>query len=650
MQKNKSVLEKDELSVGKTLSVCDTQEYTSVVSRALSLLDKNIDIIIHGASFPSAQGENTGIGSPFTNGAKNLTLFLKKHGFSGIQLGPEGLLKPFDPSPYMSSLFSKNTLFTDLKRLTMSDRGTLLSESTFSNIVENNPNKDVNKANFGYIFPQVESALREAFDTFKSKVEKLASLSSEDAKVIASMNERFMKFKLERQSLLEKDSIYAALIKKYNNDYWPVWEDAVDKNLFNPKSKEEEILHAKRIEDLKSEYSDEIEFFKFKQFLVSEDKAAVQEFNLANGIKSKADSQVAYSDMDVWANQSIFMDGWYLGCPPDAFSETGQAWGFPVLDPEKLFNQDGSLGDAGKFLYEKFKGIFQENAGGVRIDHVIGLIDPFVYKAGTLPLADTSGRLYSSPENPELAKFARKSIEEYGSIITKIIIPAAKEAGVGKESIICEDLGTLTDPVEEIMETLDLSGIRVTEFFNPKKPKDMYRGINAGSKDYIMPGSHDNSTLIEFVQEIKKDGTIKDHAKFLAEDLLPAGTSKEEKARFSNELVSDANSFIRAKFAELFASPAKQVQVFFTDMFGIKERYNLPGTSGDQNWSLRLPDNFEELYMANLSKDKGLNLPEVLKMAIESKGESFVKANQELVNALGELSAAIKQQKVSISK
>ena len=79
-----------------------------------------------------------------------------------------------------------------------------------------------------------------------------------------------------------------------------------------------------------------------------------------------ADRQVAFSDRDMWAYQSLFLKDWLLGCPPDYFSKDGQAWGFPVLDPEQLFNDDGSLGKGGKFLKLLYKKMFKDNPGGVR--------------------------------------------------------------------------------------------------------------------------------------------------------------------------------------------------------------------------------------------------------------------------------------------
>ena len=72
--------------------------------------------------------------------------------------------------------------------------------------------------------------------------------------------------------------------------------------------------------------------------------------------------------------------------------------------------------------------------------------------------------------------------------------------------------------------------------------------------------------------------------------------------------------------------------------FGIKDTYNKPGTSGDKNWSLRLPDNFEEVYCNNRSENGlALNLPLILKMAIEARGSKYASKHKGLLKDLEEL-------------
>ena len=59
------------------------------------------------------------------------------------------------------------------------------------------------------------------------------------------------------------------------------------------------------------------------------------------------------------------------------------------------------------------------------------------------------------------------------------------------------------------------------------------------------------------------------------------------------------------------------------------ETYNTPGTSGDKNWSLRLPDNFESMQT--------INLPLLLKKAIIARGKVFTEANKQLIEELDEI-------------
>ena len=88
------------------------------------------------------------------------------------------------------------------------------------------------------------------------------------------------------------------------------------------------------------------------------------------------------------------------------------------------------------------------------------------------------------------------------------------------------------------------------------------------------------------------------------------------------------------KLIELFACKSANIQVFFTDFLGLYDVYNRPGTSGDANWSLRIPDNYEEVYCNNLKEGKALNLPLILKLAIEARGHEFATANQEIIRKL----------------
>ena len=608
-----------------------------IMAKALKVLGKkNLAFIMHNGSFPSAQDQNTGFGTINSDGGKEFLEYISGI-FDAIQLGPAGKTKSCDSSPYTGTIFSGNPLFINLKELTQKAWGNILSETTYFEIVSNNPNKDTNKTAYSYVYKKYNEALREAWDNFK-------------AKPIKKLEKEFEVFKRDNDFWLDKDSLYEALSVEHGNDYWPLWESETDKNLFNPQSNEEKIQFADRIKEIESKYSDEIELYKFIQFVISKQNEETRDFAKKLDIKMIADRQVAFSDRDTWAYQSLFLKGWCLGCPPDYFSKDGQAWGFPVMDPDRMYNADGSLDEGGLLLKNLYKKMFKENPGGVRIDHIVGLIDPWVYKAGKKPkIEQGAGRLYSSPEHPELSKYAiptladldekvpadkekrvktltKEQVKKYARLIEKIVITAAKEEGLNKDAIVCEDLGTLTNPVALVMEQFGLQGMKLTQFVEADEPDDPYRCCNIGKKCWAMVGTHDNEPIKMWAdQNIHTHGGYL-HAKNLVDDLFAEVENKDD---IIVKLTNDAEFLAQTKLVELFASQAENIQIFFTDYFNVYDVYNRPGTSGDANWSLRLPDNYKEL--------KPINLANILKLAIEARGHEFADKNKKIIEKLEEI-------------
>lgn len=609
----------------------------SVIRKALKALGKkNFVFIMHNGSFPSVEGENTGFGTINSQAGKNFIDYASGL-FDAIQMGPAGKTKSSDSSPYTGTIFSNNPLFIDLKELTTDKWHKILSGKTFKDIVDNNPNKDKNKTSYSYITKRQDEALTEAYENF---------LKLNDKK----LNAEFDTYKIENDSWLDKDSLYEAFALENGTDYWPNWKNKADKNVFNPKSIEEKIEYGKRIDEMSKKYAKEIDKYKFIQFVLNKQNVETKKYADSKNIKMIADRQVAFSDRDCWAYQSLFLEGWCLGCPPDYFSKDGQAWGFPVIDPEKLYNSDGSLGEAGILMKNLFKKMFKENPGGVRIDHIVGLIDPWVYKAGKKPMPEQgAGRLYSSPEHPELSKYAIAKLEDldttltpdkekrvkslteeqirlYGRLIEKIVIAAAKEEGLTKDSIVCEDLGTLTNPVAAVMKEYELLGMKLTQFTVPTEDDDPYRCKNITKKCWAMIGTHDNQPVSLWAKSLVHTHEGYLHVKNLVEDLFKEAPNKDE---IIVKMTNDENFLKETKLVELFACQAENIQIFFTDFFGMNQTYNTPGTSGDKNWSLRLPNNFAQM--------ETINLPLLLKKAIIARGSEFAKANKNIIEELDEI-------------
>ena len=296
--------------------------------------------------------------------------------------------------------------------------------------------------------------------------------------------------------------------------------------------------------------------------------------------------------------------------------------------------------------------MFKENPGGVRIDHTVGLIDPWVYKKGALPkIEEGAGRLYSSPFHPELAKYSiarcedtnnqvepdkekwiwqldEAQVEKYGRTIEKIVIAAAVEAGMDKDSIVAEDLGTLTYPVVRVMEKYQLAGMKLVQFVVAEEKDHAYRCCNITENSWAMVGTHDNEPIRMWAQSMIGKPELTPHVDNLMDDLYANAQNRDE---IRERLYTDDKFLAFSKLVEIFAAKNENVQIFFTDFFGINEVYNRPGTSGDPNWTLRLPDNFEDYYERHLETGDALNLPLALIYAIKARGAEFAAQHSELI-------------------
>ena len=557
--------------------------YTNSLNQGLELLGKQVDLILHNASAPAVSAENTGIGSLFSKTTvTKLFPFLKEHGISGIQQEPNGLRKAKDNSPYAPEASAKNIFMIPLEKLASDEYGNILSKATFNKIVANNPDK--NNVDYDYVRKAYNVALKEAFNNGKNSKE-------------------FIEFKQQNEEKYEQSAIFHLLNELYDGKKW----SSLDSNLY---STVDEVKANDRINELKSKYKNDYDFYIFNQMILEKENEKSNKLARETGVKIIGDSPVAQTAVDEWVNQKLFLKGKAIGCPPDYFSKDGQRWGFKYYAPEKIFNKDGSLGEAGEVLKKKYEDYFASFPGGIRIDHVIGLIDPFIYTTSAKKMTpQNSGRIYSVE-----GKYKKHSLDEYAALLTKIIIPAAEKFGLNKSSIICEDLGDATKPVQEIMKKLELSGISVTQFD--------HRGATTPQKNTIMIGSHDNQSFLEFVEGIfknTKDKGFLRKTKLLAEDTAPMGATTKEKKQYREDIRKDKAKFIAASFAELFTSPARRVQIFFTDFFGIAKTYNRPGTKTG-NWSLRLGENFESDYYKAVSEGKAPNFAKAIATALRQRG------------------------------
>ncbi len=307
---------------------------------------------------------------------------------------------------------------------------------------------------------------------------------------------------------------------------------------------------------------------------------------LALGWKVFGDLQIGLSLRDRWRRDPLFLDRYALGAPPSRTDPLGQPWGYAVLRPDSR--------DARAFFRARIRKMAHEY-DGIRIDHPHGLVCPWVYRGGDgdpFEAVARGARLLESPDladHPELAAYAivrpeqldrsvprhadgwvraldSSQIERYAE---NIAIVVDELAAAGSDEIACEVLSTAPFPLVEVLRRYALGRFRVTQKADLANPRDGYRSENAAPRDWIMVGTHDTAPLARVVDGWFAAGTASRRAAYLAERLAPR---ESERPALAEALARDRGSLVRGMFADLFASPARHVLVFMSDLFGLRGR------------------------------------------------------------------------------
>ena len=602
IQKIYSPIEKN-VYFGRKLTKEEEKDYkNNVIKPALDYLGvKEFAMIIHGSSYPE-DIKDVGIGTPYGKVAAQLMPFELLHGFNSNQLGPIGELTSKQKiSPYESSVCAKNFLFIDFNKLTENEYGNLLDDDDIKKLMSTRKISDNNYAysNFPDAFGNYDYLIKKAYKRFVEKVS--FNKYHRDADIDKLTNE-YKNYYSKNQENLNNSALYHILKNHYGTDDFIKWND-IDKNLVKNKNS---IESKKRIEYLTQLYSNEMNVYKFAQFILDKQIKENTLLRKKMGFKYISDMLVGFSPADEWANQDLFLKDFRLGCPYGGPDGGLQRWGVPVLDPKKLFNSDGSLGEGGKLLKSKLDDCLT-NFDNVRIDHVLGLIDPYIYSRDGNIQGNISSMEYLDPD------------KNYQKILNKIILPTLREHGLDKNAPVWEDTVTETDVFNRIYhEENNVPGLTPLEYAKGEPYWD--------SENWALVGSHDSDPANIMV---KKDWIRANEAwnpMYLAGVLNAAHDSRE----YCHKIAENDTERVKAKFAELFMIGNK-VQMSFADFFGIDKTYNQGGNNQNpDNWKLRLNKNYENDYYKNLSSENptAVNMPEVLGLAVRGQADMRKAKNQ----------------------
>ena len=461
------------------------------------------------ASLPSPYG----IGG-FSKEAYEFIDLLEETGQKLWQILPLGPTS-YGDSPYQSfSTFAGNPYFIDLD--TLAEKGWLTKEACEASDYGDNESY----IDYGRIYNSRFVLLKQAF------------LNSD----ILS-DEKFTEFCKANQHWLPDYALYMALKNQNDGKSWIEWEEEI--RLRKPEAVE---CYEKRTR------KKNVIFMKFLQYEFHEQWTKVKEYAHKKGIQIVGDVPiyVAFDSADTWANPELFqLDEKNLplgvaGCPPDAFSATGQLWGNP------LYNWAYHKKTGYDWWLKRIAYCF-DLYDIVRIDHFRGFDEYY-----SIPYGDETAVNGHWEKGPGMDLF-----------------DTVKEK-LGELDIIAEDLGFLTESVFQLLKDSGYPGMKVLQFaFDPSEDSD-YLTYKYQRNCVVYTGTHDNDTTAGWFEKLS-DG------------------DREVALRYMNSFYTPKEEQHWDLIALAMRSTADTCIIPVQDFLGLgsEARINMPSTLGD-NWKWRM--------------------------------------------------------------
>jgi len=483
-------------------------------------------------NFPRASGillHPTSLPGPFGIGdlgpeAYRFADFLTASGqglWQVLPLGPTG----YGDSPYACySAFAGNTLLISPERLV--EEG-LLSQNDLPH--EQIPN---NRVDFELVHKLKDALLLKAYEIYRRTTD-------------TGLRSAFETFAQSYSVWLDDYALFRAIKEAHGGVAWTEWDPSL--------LRREPSALARVRESMR----DEIEAQKYYQFLFFRQWFALKTYCNDRGIKMIGDIPifVAHDSADVWTDPEQFkldQNGVPIvvaGVPPDYFSATGQLWGNP------LYNWDRMRAERFSWWISRVQATLQL-VDFVRIDHFRGFA--------------ASWEIPGGDKTAERGRWVEAPGRELFTTIREVL---------GNLPIIAEDLGVITPDVEKLRDDFGFPGMRILQFGFSSDTKNIDLPHNYHKNVVVYTGTHDNDTTIGWFNSVAGEASTRSTEQI------------ELERKFCMKYLNTDGEEIHWDFIRaVLASVANTAIVPLQDLMGLgtEARMNLPNSiSGNWTWRFK---------------------------------------------------------------
>ena len=426
-------------------------------------------------------------------------------------------------------------------------------------------------------------ALLDRDRTWQAKSQALELIHRVD--MSASRRMAFTAFRVARGRRLEDFATWCLLSELHGSDWhdWPA-------ELHDP--------HGAAVARVRREHADRIDFHMWLQWIADQQLSTAQSSGTDAGMPVGLICDLAVgvngSGADAWMLNGLFAREMNVGAPPDPFNQAGQDWGQPPMRPDVLEQM------AYAPLREMVSSALR-HAGGVRIDHIMGLF-----------------RLWWLPRGlgPRHGAYVRYNHEAMVGVV-------ALEAYRAGALVIGEDLGTVEPWVRDHLASRGILGTSIMWFETgpdgrPRQPQQWREHAMSSVTSHDLPptssylrGDHvelrDRLGLLTESVDEERENARRERETWLA-SLRQQGVLEADE--------DDPEQVTLAMHTLLTRTPSKVINATLTDAVGDPRTQNLPGTEDEYpNWRVPLSgQDGEPVYLEDLySSDRVARMAKVLR-------------------------------------